>query len=124
MNLLMQFTSSSRIWIRTLIRILNKKVSIYKNLSTLNCNYKACRCLGKSQIYSFLVTILFNISLNNFSLMLNRRENMKMVTIVKIMKYKIHIKVPKVLIILAIEKELIVSQWMTIMLFFGHIKSF
>ena len=90
MKLLMQSASSSRVGIRTLRRIVSENVSKYTTLNSLNCVCESCGCDRQSQVWSHLITILFNVATNNFTLLLNRRENAKKLSLkmVKMMKQK------------------------------------
>ena len=74
---LMQSTLSSRVRIRTLRHIIDENTSKYSELSDLNCICKVCGHSRLSQVCSYLVPTLLNISANNFTLLLNRRETAK-----------------------------------------------
>ena len=90
MKLLMESTSSSRVGLRTIRRIISKKVSECDALKCLNCVCEVCGCCRQAQLCDFLIGTLFNVSANNFTLLMNRRETAKKMSLkmVKMQKQK------------------------------------
>ena len=90
MKLLMQSASSSRVGLRTLRRIVEEKVSKCDAIKNLYCSCEACGSNRMSGICAYLINTLFNIGANNFTMLLNRKENAKKISLkmVKLMKQK------------------------------------
>lgn len=77
MKLLMQSASASRVGLRTLRRIVEEKVSKCDATKYLCCSCQVCGSNRMSGICIYLINTLFNIGANNFTMLLNRKENAK-----------------------------------------------
>lgn len=90
MKSLMQSASLSRVELRTLRRIVEEKVSKCDAMRILCSSCQVCGSNRMSCVCTYLTNTLFNIGANNFTMLLNRKENAKKISlkVVKLMKQK------------------------------------